>query len=164
MKKGRRATTAGRRPRGPRLEPAVDTLQPIRYIESSALVAALLEGDSAARTSIRADGRRVTSALTFAEASRAILRARASGRLSNLQERAAVRGLRGFERRTDIVAVTDAILDRVRRPFPVEPLRTLDAVHLATAEILAESPQLLTIVTRDDRVRNNARALAYAVE
>lgn len=135
-----------------------------RYIESSALVAALLERDTAARASIRADGIRVTSALTLAEAARAILRARASGRLSEANERAATHALQVFARRCDIVSVTDDVLVRVGRPFPMEPIRTLDAVHLATAEILAEPPALVTIVTRDARVRDNARALGYAVE
>jgi predicted nucleic acid-binding protein len=99
-----------------------------------------------------------------AETARAIIRARVAGRLSTAQERAAVRALRVFERRTDLVGVTAEILARVERPFPIEPIRTLDAIHLATADILGESPQLVTIVTRDDRVRGNARALAYAVE
>jgi len=109
-------------------------------------------------------GRRVTSALTVAETARAILRARAAGRLTAEQERASVRALRRFERRCYIVAVTDAVLARVRRPFPVEPIRTLDAVHLATAELLGEPPPLMTIVSRDDRVRKNADALGYPVE
>jgi predicted nucleic acid-binding protein len=46
----------------------------------------------------------------------------------------------------------------------VEPLRTLDAIHIATAESLGEPPQLMAIVTRDLRVRENATALGYAVE
>jgi predicted nucleic acid-binding protein len=79
------------------------------------------------------------------------------------QERASVLALRRFERRCYVVAVTDAVLARVRRPFPVEPIRTLDAVHLATAELLGEPPPLMTIVTRDDRVRENAVVLGYAV-
>lgn len=108
-------------------------------------------------------GRRVTSALTLAEAARAILRARVAGRLTAEQERASVLALRRFERRCYVVAVTDAVLARVRRPFPVEPIRTLDAVHLATAELLGEPPPLMTIVTRDDRVRDNAKALGYVV-
>ena len=143
---------------------APDVRLSTRYIESSALVAALLERDTAARASIRVPGTRVTSALTLAEAARAILRARASGRLSEANERAATRGLQVFARRCDIVRVTDDVLARVGRPFPVEPIRTLDAVHLATAEVLAEPPALVTIVTRDARVRDNARALGYAVE
>jgi predicted nucleic acid-binding protein len=106
----------------------------------------------------------VTSALTFAEAGRAILRARAAGRLTSAEEQAAVRALRTFERRCFVLDVDREVLERVRRPFPVEPIRTLDAVHLATAERLGEAPQLVTIVTRDDRVRDNARALGYVVE
>jgi hypothetical protein len=136
----------------------------VRYIESSALVAALLERDANALKSVRTRGRKVTSALTIAEAARAILRARAVGRLTADQELAAVRALRRFERRCFLVGVTDAILTRVGRPFPIEPIRTLDAVHLATTELLGEPPPLIVVVTRDVRVRENAQALGYAVE
>jgi predicted nucleic acid-binding protein len=80
------------------------------------------------------------------------------------QDRAAVRALRRFERRCYVVAVTDAVLARVRGRFPVEPVRTLDAVHPATAEFLGEPSQLTTVVTRDERVRANAEALGYMVE
>lgn len=151
------------RPVRPRKPPAAAT-EGVRYIESSALVAALLERDADALKSLRTKARHVTSALSIAEAARAILRARSGARLSGEEERAAVGALRRFERRCYMVAVTDAVLARVRRPFPVEPIRTLDAVHLATAELLGEPPQLVTVVTRDARVRNNARALGYAVE
>lgn len=136
----------------------------LRYIESSALVAALLERDADALRSVRRRGRKVTSALTIAEAARAILRARTGGRLTADQERAAVRALRRFERRCFLVAVTDAVLTRVGRPFPVEPIRTLDALHLATTEWIGEPPPLVTVVTRDIRVRENAEALGYRVE
>jgi len=105
----------------------------------------------------------VTSALTFAEVGRAIIRARVAGRLTLDQERAAVTALQVFERRCDVVAVTDAVLLRIRRPFPVEPVRTMDAVHLATAELLGEPPPLVTIVTRDRRVQENARAFGYRI-
>lgn len=112
---------------------------------------------------IRTHGHRVTSALTFAEAARALIRARVTGRLTAEQERAALRGVRTFERRCTIVAVSDEVLTRAGRPFPVEPIRTLDALHLASAELLGEPPQLVTVVTRDARVSENARALGYAV-
>jgi len=135
----------------------------IRYIESSALVAALIEHDSSARAAIEAE-QCVTSALTFAEASRAVVRARVSGRISADGERAMIRGLHAIERRWFVVEVTAAILARVGMRFPIEPIRTLDAVHLATAEFLREPPPLVTIVTRDARIAENARALGYAVE
>jgi predicted nucleic acid-binding protein len=161
----KRSTRAPSRP-APRVEalaPAAEGTS-VRYIESSALVAALLEGDAAALKSVRTRGRQVTSALTIAETARAILRARVGARLTADEERAAVRALRRFERRSFMVAVTDSVLARVRRPFPVEPIRTLDAVHLATAELLGEPPTFVTIVTRDARIRDNAEALGYAVE
>ena len=136
----------------------------VRYIESSALVAALLEHDAGALKSVRTGGRKVTSALTIAETARAILRARVAARLTADEERAAVRALRRFERRCYLVAVTDAVLARACRPFPVEPIRTLDAVHLATTELLGEPPPLIVVVTRDARVRENVQVLGYAVE
>jgi predicted nucleic acid-binding protein len=155
-------TVAKRSRRPPRA--ARPALVAVRYIESSALVAALLEHDAEALKSIRAKARRITSALTFAEAARAVVRARVGERLALDEERAAIRALRRFERRCYIVAMTDEVLARVRRPFPLEPVRTLDAVHLATVEMLGEPPQLITIITRDDRVRDNAKALGYSVE
>lgn len=136
----------------------------MRYIESSALVAAVLEGDASAIASIRAQGQRVTSALTLAEASRAVLRARLSGRITAQQERAAMLTLQKFTQRCHVVSVTEAILAQVGRRFPVEPVRTLDAIHLATAEALGDPPALVTMITRDNRVRDNAIALGYPVE
>jgi predicted nucleic acid-binding protein len=135
-----------------------------RYIESSALVAALLERDPAARASLRAKGQLVTSALTLAEASRAVLRARLSGRITDQQERAALLTLRQFARRSYVVSVTEGILAQAGHRFPVEPVRTLDAIHLATAAALGDPPALVSIVTRDVRVRDNALALGYLVE
>ena len=118
----------------------------------------------AAKTSIRAPGQRITSALTLAEASRAFLRAHLSGRVTAQQHRAALLTLQRFSRRCYIVSVTETILTRAGRPFPVEPIRTLGAIHLATAEALGEPPALVVIITRDIRVRDNATALGFTVE
>src|SRR6185503_13332472 len=102
--------------------------------------------------------------LTIVEVARAILRARGAARLTVEQERAAVQALRQFERRCYLVAVTDAVLARARRAFPIEPVRTLDALHLATLELLGEPPSLISVATRDVGIRENALALGYAVE
>jgi hypothetical protein len=75
----------------------------VRYIELSALVAALLEGDASAMASIRAPGQRVTSSITVAETSRALLRARLSERITAQQQRAALIALQRFARRCHIV-------------------------------------------------------------
>lgn len=135
-----------------------------RYIETSALLSALLEQDAAAQRAVAGKGRRITSALTFAEATRGLVRARVAGRLSAENERAALRWLRSFRRSCDVMSVTESILVRAGRPYPIEPVRTLDAIHLATAAEIGEPPQLITLVTRDDRVRSNGQALGHPVE
>lgn len=132
-------------------------------MESSALVAALLEHDTAVMKLPPVGTQHVTSALTLAEAGRAIIRARATGRLTAAEEQKAVRALRTFERRCFVFDVDRAVLARVRRAFPIEPVRTLDAVHLATIELLSDAPQLVTVVTRDARVRENAQAFGFVV-
>ena len=60
------------------------------------------------------------------------------------------------------MAVTSDVLARAGRAFPVEPVRTLDAIHLATAlEFVATYPDL-RILSFDERVRSNAEALGIA--
>ena len=135
----------------------------LRYIESSALVAAILERDAEALAEIRAIGQRATSALTMAETIRALVRARVAGRIAPREERSALRDVQRFVRACLVISVSDQILERAGRPFPGEPVRTLDAIHLATLESLGEAPQLVTVVTRDDRIARNASALGYAV-
>lgn len=133
------------------------------YVESSALVAALLEHDAAALRILSEKREWVTSALTFAEANRAVVRAGANGRLSVAQVRAALVALRNSASQFVLIPVSDSVLARAGNPFPVEPVRTLDAIHLASIELLVGPPQLITVVTRDGRVRENASALGCAV-
>jgi predicted nucleic acid-binding protein len=136
----------------------------IRYIETSALVAAELEGDLAAQRSLRGPGRVITSALTHAEAARAVQRAQATQRVTQIEATALAGGFGTFARRTETVPIDEQILMRVGRSFPVEPVRTLDAIHLATIELLGAEPGAITVVTRDSRVRENARAMGWKTE
>jgi hypothetical protein len=82
------------------------------WFERSALIAALLERDTAIIKKIPRGTQQVTSALTLAEAGRAIIRARAMGRLTAEEEQAAVRALRTFERRSFVLDVDRAVLDQ----------------------------------------------------
>lgn len=135
-----------------------------RYVETSALLAVRLEQDAAARQAILGEGLRFISALTLAEATRRIVRSGEIGQLDDAQVRASLAWILRFGRRCRVVAVTDDILARVRRRFPIEPVRTLDAVHLATVESIGEDPLQVAVVTRDRRIAENARALGYLVE
>jgi hypothetical protein len=119
------------------------------YLDSSAFVKIVVqEAESAAlRTYLAANGsRRVSSALLRAEVLRAV-------RHLGPDALAAVReGLR----RVDLVAIDDRILDAAGILQP-GVLRTLDAIHLATA--LAIGDDLDAVVTYDERMVEAARHL-----
>ena len=131
------------------------------YVETSALLAWLLgqKRGPEARAAIDAAETVVTSALTFAEIERALARGVALGALREADARRA-RGVTARQRRAWVVmAITDDVLGRAGRPFPVEPLRTLDAIHVATALAFAEAFPDLEVLSVDERVTSNARAL-----
>jgi hypothetical protein len=51
------------------------------------------------------------------------------------------------------------IVDRARQPFPGEPIRTLDAIHLASVLTARTAIAGLRLLSLDDRVRKAARRL-----
>jgi predicted nucleic acid-binding protein len=119
------------------------------YLDSSAFVKlAVNEPESADLRAFISEhsGRRVSSALLRTESLRAV-------RLLGAEALATVReGLR----RIDLVAIDDRILDAAGTLEP-RVLRTLDAIHLATA--LALGDDLETVVTYDERMADGARLL-----
>ena len=64
--------------------------------------------------------------------------------------------------RVSLVELVPPVLARALEPFPV-PVRTLDALHLATAHHLVARRQRLTVATYDDRMRACAVALGLAL-
>ena len=48
-------------------------------------------------------------------------------------------------------------------PFPGEPIRALDAIHLATALVIRDIYPDLRVLSLDQRVRQNAVALGFEV-
>ncbi len=133
-----------------------------RYVETSALLRVVLEGDETMRP-LLLDGTCYTSALTFAEARRAIRRARAMGRLDVAGAQSARRRVAEFESWAEVIPIGDDVLRRTGEEFPVEPVRTPDAIHLATVQLLAETLPELDVVSTDERVRGNAEALGIKV-
>lgn len=134
-----------------------------RYAETSALLAAFLEADPGALAALRVEARFVCSALTFAEAARSIVRLLSLGSLSHSRAHETLGAIQCFERRCTRVEISREILLRLASPFPLEPLRSLDAIHLATMLALGEPSMLVTVVSRDRRVRANAAALGFAL-
>ncbi|MGI9139496.1 MAG: PIN domain-containing protein [Gemmatimonadaceae bacterium] len=142
---------------------AADSASYVSYLETSMILAAILDEDAGAFASLNVTTPRITSALTVAEASRAIRRARAAERIGARQERTAHVALEVFFGTCSVVDINGEILLRAGRRFPIEPVRTLDAIHLATVESVGIPPHLVRVITRDRRVRENALAMGYSV-
>ena len=122
------------------------------YLDSSAFVKLVIEEteSAAARTFLAGrDARRVSSALLRTEALRAV-RHLGPDALATVRE-----GLR----RVDLIGIDDRILDAAGTLEP-QVLRTLDAIHLASA--MAVGDDLEVIVTYDERMIDAARLLGLS--
>jgi predicted nucleic acid-binding protein len=64
--------------------------------------------------------------------------------------------------RLALVELAPPVLARALDPFP-RPVRTLDALHLATALFLRERQQEIAIATYDERMAEAARAVGLAL-
>lgn len=65
--------------------------------------------------------------------------------------------------RMDIVDITQPVLARASQPLPI-PLKTLDAIHLATATLWREAEQTeIEIATHDEALALAARAIGFQV-
>lgn len=133
------------------------------YVETSALLRVLLEGDAALEASLASYTRLVTSSLTFVEAHRAINRARREKRIAPRQHRELQRRLMAVERSSEILALDDQVLERARRDMQVEPVRTLDALHVASVMAWEDQVGRIDMASCDVRVRENAQAIGITL-
>ena len=122
------------------------------YLDSSAIVKlAIREPKSTAlRRYLRRRQPLVSSALARTEVLRALLPA---------GDEAVARG-RSVLQRLDLVRVNDRVLNAAAVLRPPE-LRSLDAIHLATAQQLGH--ELTALVTYDDRMVIAAKQLGYRI-
>jgi predicted nucleic acid-binding protein len=134
------------------------------YLESSAAVAWLFGESNAADVAKAMDEAEivVTSQLTIVEIERAIHRAVAL-RLIKEASTHRLRALLARQLKKWItMTLTDSVLARAGAAFPVEPVRALDAIHLATALAFSESFPELTVLAFDRRMTENTTALGLS--
>lgn len=131
------------------------------YLETSGVVRWLFgEPDSARIARCIAESREpLCSALTLLETQRALSRAERE-RPSRVRR---IRRLRGqfLEASADwhILEITSSIRIRAGEGFPIEPVRTLDAIHLATALQFSRAFPGLPVLTFDERILANLEPL-----
>lgn len=137
----------------------------IVYAESSAFLAWLLGEPDGERVGelLAAAEFVVSSELTLVECDRVLHRALSLGSFSIEELEECQRILRRVSSQWILLELGATILQRARSPFPHEPVRSLDALHLASAlEAKARLPETV-LLTFDRRVGSNGRALGFEV-
>jgi predicted nucleic acid-binding protein len=131
------------------------------YAESSGVLAWLLDEapSGTVRQLLAAADAVVASDLTLIECDRVLLRAAAVGELSEADSADRRAYLTAAAAHWHILRIGPDIVERARQPFPGDPIRTLDAIHLASALVARSTIPGLELLSLDDRIRKTARRL-----
>ena len=135
------------------------------YAESSAILAWLLDEASALkiRQLLSAAETVVASDLTLIECDRVLLRATTLGELTEPEAADRRAHLTMASSHWHLLRIGPEIVERARQPFPTEPIRTLDAIHLASALVARSAVAGLELLSLDDRIRKAGRRVGLRV-
>lgn len=106
----------------------------------------------------------VASELTLVEVDRVLVRSLALGESTEAATAARRAQMQEAASRWQVLHVTDGIMARARRAFPSEPVRTLDALHLASALEAAAAVSGLELLSLDARVRRSGELLGFRLQ
>lgn len=135
------------------------------YLETSALLTWLLGEPRSPEVVSRLNTARtvVTSVLTLLECERALVRIEAEERLRAGDCQKLKGMLAKASSEWTLMEVSREVRSRAAHAFPVEPLRTLDAIHLSTALAFMKVYPELLMLSYDRRVIENVEALGIAL-
>jgi predicted nucleic acid-binding protein len=124
---------------------------PVRYVDASALLRILFT-EPGPSVPLTGGGRLVSSELVEVETFRAVDRERLMGNLDDAQTAVKRKELTDLLAMLDLAAIDSAVVERAKSPFAVN-VRALDAVHVATAEVLASEAggERIEFWTHDER-------------
>jgi predicted nucleic acid-binding protein len=136
------------------------------YAESSAVLAWLLWEDAGPR--VREVLRRaelvMASDLTLVECDRVLIRAVTLAEIDEATATDRRAHLNAAAAHWHLWRVNSEIVDRARRPFPSEPVRTLDAIHLASALAVRSIVPGVELLSLDDRIRRAGAQLGFRLQ
>jgi predicted nucleic acid-binding protein len=135
------------------------------YAESSGVLAWLLDEASGRRVrALLAEAELVVSSdLTLIECDRVLLRAAVLGDLTEAEAADRQAQLTLAASHWHVLRIGPEVVERARRPFPGDPIRTLDAIHLASALLARSAVAGLDVLSLDDRIRKAAGRLGLGV-
>lgn len=136
------------------------------YAETSAVLRWLFAeaGGEALRAALAAAEKVTSSRLTLIETRRVVRRAEREGRITGAQSADVLAVFAQAASTWAILEMSEEIARRAEDGFPNEPVRTLDAIHLASALFLRQSFPNLVLMSADERVCANAVLLGFQVE
>ena len=136
------------------------------YAESSAVLAWLLgeEAVDRVRDVLRRAAVVTASDLALVECDRVLIRAARLGEIDEATAADRRRFLNAAAAHWHLWRVTSEILDRARRPFPAEPIRTLDAIHLASALAVRSAIRDIEFLSLNDRIRRSGEQLGFRLQ
>lgn len=132
------------------------------YVESSALLAWLFnEENSKSIIKILNDNtvQLCTSRITFIECERTIIRAETLKNITSAEAKKLQGWLAIFESEWQILEIGEDVYNGTKVRFPVEPVRTLDAIHLSTALQFHAIYEAISVLTFDQRIIDNLEPL-----
>ncbi len=134
------------------------------YAETSAVLRWLFAeaGGEAIRTALAAATKVASSRLALIETRRVVRRAEREGRITAAQSADVLAVFAQATSTWAVVEISEEIARRAEESFPSEPVRALDAIHLASALVLRQSFPDLFVLTADERVRANAALLGFS--
>jgi predicted nucleic acid-binding protein len=123
----------------------------VKYVDASAALRVLFT-EPGPKLSLAPGDRAVSSQLLEVEAFRAVDRERLLGGLDDRQTATKRKELADLLAMLDLVAIDRLVIDRAKSSFAVN-VRALDAIHVATAEVLASEVEddPLEFWTHDER-------------
>lgn len=135
------------------------------YVESSAIVTWLLDQPGAVEVEavLSAADDIICSELTLIECDRALRRLQVVAGPGSLNAEAMRERLEAAVTAWALEPIAGRVVDRARGSFPDDTIRSLDAIHVATAVVVGASLGEIDVLSLDDRVRANARTLGFRV-
>lgn len=135
----------------------------IVYAESSAVLSWLLgesEGESV-RECLTIAEIVATSELTLVECDRVLHRIERTTKIQQAWTVELRATLSEVAEHWLLLRLTQEIVERARQPFPEEPIRSLDALHVSSALATAARAPGIALLSLDKRVRACGRALGF---
>ena len=136
------------------------------YAESSAVLAWLLGERSghSVRDVLQHAELVLASDLTLVECDRVLIRAATIGEIGEAAAADRRAYLNAAASHWHVWRVSPDIVERARRPFPAEPIRTLDALHLASALAVRSAVPQTELLSLDDKIRRAGKQLGFHVQ